>query len=49
MPIIYYWKVIKDKPLLSKEKILALSVAIIIIIISIMGMINFIIQKATSD
>jgi hypothetical protein len=41
-----YWAIHKDKPLLSKEKILSGGVFIIIVLTSILGLINFIIQKS---
>lgn len=41
-----YWAIHKDKPLKSKEKIISGLVALTIIVTSILGIINLIIQKA---
>lgn len=44
----FYWKVKKDLPLLSKEKLTALSVAVIIVIVSILGLVDFTMKKVSS-
>eukprot|EP00347_Sterkiella_histriomuscorum_P011277 403373068 len=49
LPIIYYWKTIEDKKLLSKEKILAIIVGVVIIIVSVLGMYDFIRKKVQGE
>jgi len=40
-----YWEIHKEKPIMSKEKILSGGVFVIIVVTSILGLINFILQK----
>jgi hypothetical protein len=47
--VIFYWKVREDLPASSKEKILALSSAVIIIIVSVMSLGQFIYTKVHPD
>ena len=48
LPIIYYWKVIENKPFLSKEKITAIVVIIVISVCSILGFVSFIRDKISN-
>lgn len=41
MPIIFYWKTIPNKPILSTEKLTALIVAFTIVVCSILGLYQF--------
>jgi amino acid permease len=43
IPVIMYWGIHKEKPILSKEKLLSGLVAVVIIITSILGLVNFVI------
>jgi len=49
MPIVFYWKTIPKKPLLSTEKLTALIVGITIGICSILGLYQFLSQKFSPD
>ena len=49
LPIVFYWKTLDDLPLCSYEKIFALIVAVVIILTSILGLVNFFIGVATDD
>ncbi|TNV80099.1 hypothetical protein FGO68_gene9741 [Halteria grandinella] len=48
IPVMFYWKVRSDLPATSYQKVISLSVAIIIIIVSIMSLGNFIYLKIKS-
>ena len=41
LPIVFYWKVKKDTPLLSCTKISAIIVAVVIVIVSVLSLVNF--------
>lgn len=41
-----YWEIHKDKPFRSKEKLMSGAVFVIIVLTSILGLINFVIQKS---
>lgn len=43
IPVIMYWGIHKDKPFFSKEKLVSGFVALVIIITSILGLVNFVI------
>lgn len=45
IPVIMYWGIHKEKPFLSKEKLLSGFVAVVITLTSILGLANFVIQK----
>jgi amino acid permease len=45
IPVAFYWKVKQELPWTSKEKLTSLLVAIIIIVVSLMGLGNFIYNK----
>jgi hypothetical protein len=47
--VIFYWKVREDLPATSKEKILSLLSAVIIIVVSIMSLGQFIYSKIHGD
>ena len=47
LPVVFYWRVKKDLPFFSKEKISSLLVAIVIIVVSMMSLGNFIYTKIT--
>ena len=49
IPVIFYWKVKEDLPISSKEKILSLLSAVIIIVVSIMSLGQFIYSKIHGD
>jgi amino acid permease len=49
IPVIFYWKVNEDLPISSKEKILSLLSAVIIIVVSIMSLGQFIYSKIHGD
>jgi amino acid permease len=49
IPVIFYWKVNEDLPISSKEKILSLLSAVIIIVVSIMSLGQFIYSKINGD
>jgi len=41
MPVIFYWKVIEDKPLLSVDKIVGIITVVVITVVSILSLISF--------
>lgn len=43
IPVIMYWEIHKDKPIMSKEKLLSGGVFVVIVLTSILGLINFIV------
>ena len=45
IPVMMYWEIHKDKPIMSKEKLLSGGVFVIIVLTSILGLINFIVSK----
>jgi amino acid permease len=45
IPILFYWKVFPDKSVFSREKLLSFIAAVIIVIISIIGLLNFFLFK----
>lgn len=45
----FYWKVKKDLPFKSKEKLVSLAVVVLIIIVSILGLIDFTIKKINGN
>ena len=49
IPVIFYWKVKEELPISSKEKILSLLSAVIIIVVSIMSLGQFIYSKIHGD
>jgi hypothetical protein len=49
IPVIFYWKVRDDLPVYSKEKIVSLLSAVIIIVVSIMSLGQFIYSKIHVD
>ena len=46
LPIVYYWKCMKDVPICSYEKIIAIVVGVCIIATSILSLINFFMTSA---
>lgn len=46
LPIVFYWATIPEKSIFSVQKITALTVATIIIIVSILGLINFFMENS---
>lgn len=45
IPVMMYWRIHSEKPWTSKEKLLSGSVFVIIVLTSILGLINFVINK----
>lgn len=45
IPIMFYWKIIPDKSIWSKEKFVSLVVAILIIAVSVLDLANFFLYK----
>ena len=44
-----YWKIHEDKPFFSKEKMISGAVMVLIVLTSILGLINLILDKLKSD
>eukprot|EP00351_Strombidinopsis_sp_SopsisLIS2011_P003617 CAMPEP_0116878914 /NCGR_PEP_ID=MMETSP0463-20121206/10664_1 /TAXON_ID=181622 /ORGANISM="Strombidinopsis sp, Strain SopsisLIS2011" /LENGTH=203 /DNA_ID=CAMNT_0004527611 /DNA_START=1087 /DNA_END=1698 /DNA_ORIENTATION=- len=49
LPIVFYWATIPEKSIFSVQKLTALAVATIIIMVSILGLINFFMENSSSS
>ena len=45
IPIMFYWRINPDKPILSRGKFISLTVAVLVILISIVDLLNFFFYK----
>ncbi len=41
IPVVFYWKIIKDKPWYHTEKVIGAIVVIVIIVVSVLSLIKF--------
>ena len=49
LPVVFYWPTIKDKPLFSKDKLLAISTFIFITVVSVLSLIKFFQDQFSKD
>ena len=47
IPILMHWKIVQAKKWYSKEKLISGAVAVLIVLTSVLGLINFVIQKCS--